>query len=71
MLGWPGARLPWFVPGRAAGLLVVGGGEAKVPHRLEVRVGVLPAGMTVAVEAAGRAAEVTVGAVVVGRAVSV
>lgn len=66
--GTPGARLPWFA-GRAAGMLVVGGGEANAAHRLELILGELPVGLTVIVKAAGRSTEVELHAMEVGAAV--
>jgi non-lysosomal glucosylceramidase len=65
----PGARLPWFA-GKAAGMLVVGGGESDEPHKLEVRLGAVDAGLTVLVEAAGRRSEVRLGAVGAGETVA-
>ena len=58
-LGQPGARLPWFA-GEAAGMLVVGGVDE--PHRLEVSMGRVPAGLAVRVAAAGRESELELGA---------
>jgi hypothetical protein len=66
--GKTGARLPFFVPGKAAGTLVVGGGVTNIQHRLEVSLGQMPAGLTVVVEAAGRSVEVALGEATVGDA---
>jgi hypothetical protein len=60
--------LPFFVPGKAAGTLVVGGGVTNIQHRLEVSLGQMPAGLTVVVEAAGRSVEVALGEATVGDA---
>ncbi len=53
-----GARLPFFVPGKAAGTLTVGGGVSNIKHQMEVTLGELPVGLTVVVQAAGRVVEV-------------
>ena len=53
----PGARLPWF-SAKAAGLLVVGSTGQHAPHRLEVMLGEVDAGLTVFVDAGDRRTEV-------------
>jgi hypothetical protein len=50
--------LPFFVPGKAAGTLTVGGGVSNIKHQMEVTLGELPVGLTVVVQAAGRVVEV-------------